>query len=144
MLKKCKTCHAEKHESEFYKNSSMKDRLCSSCKKCIIQKSLQFKSTHRPYVRQLEKERQKRLKQTPEGRAKWNARSRAAFKRNSLKWSARSKVRYAIRVGRLIRGPCEICGTTEKIHAHHTDYSKPLQVQWLCEFHHASLHGRID
>jgi hypothetical protein len=39
--------------------------------------------------------------------------------------------RQAIKEGSLVRGPREVCGTTEKIHGHHDDYSKPLEVRWL-------------
>jgi hypothetical protein len=36
--------------------------------------------------------------------------------------------------------PCEVCGSTNKIQAHHDDYSKPLNVRWLCAKHHIELH----
>jgi hypothetical protein len=49
----------------------------------------------------------------------------------------------AVRDGRIARGPCEVCGTTEDIHGHHDDYSKPLDVRWLCGQHHRELHGQI-
>lgn len=42
--------------------------------------------------------------------------------------------------GRLVPQPCEVCGTTDSIHAHHDDYSKPLSVRWLCVSHHAAHH----
>ena len=34
-----------------------------------------------------------------------------------------------------------MCGTTTNIHAHHDDYSKPLDVRWLCNFHHGKHHA---
>jgi hypothetical protein len=48
-------------------------------------------------------------------------------------------VQYALKRGRLIRSPCEIC-KTEPVEAHHDDYSKPLDVRWLCRQHHAIHH----
>jgi hypothetical protein len=55
---------------------------------------------------------------------------------------ARSKAYYAIRAGDLIPQPCEVCGATKHIHAHHDDYDKPLEVRWLCSPHHHEAHGR--
>ena len=49
----------------------------------------------------------------------------------------------AIRDGRLKRGPCAVCNTTENVHGHHDDYSKPLDVRWLCERHHIELHEQL-
>lgn len=53
----------------------------------------------------------------------------------------------AIRGGRLIPQPCEICGADgtlsdgrNKVHAHHDDYNKPLKVRWLCADHHREWH----
>lgn len=48
-------------------------------------------------------------------------------------------VNNAVRHGRLVRGPCEVCGE-KKVDAHHDDYTKPLDVRWLCRKHHLELH----
>lgn len=61
--------------------------------------------------------------------------------RNREKRAAHVIVGNAIRDGRLIRKPCEICGA-EKVTAHHPDYSKPLTVKWLCSKHHGELHRK--
>ena len=53
---------------------------------------------------------------------------------------AHKKVARAIKGGRLIPGPCEVCGTRRNIHAHHDDYTKPLEVRWLCSSHHQIWH----
>lgn len=55
------------------------------------------------------------------------------------KYLAHKKVKYAIDTGRLVRQPCETCGR-EDVHAHHDDYSKPLEVRWLCPTHHGVQH----
>jgi hypothetical protein len=38
----------------------------------------------------------------------------------------------------LVPQPCEVCGAT-KVEKHHPDYSKPLEVRWLCREHHLAL-----
>lgn len=55
---------------------------------------------------------------------------------------ARQRVCYAIKTGKLERQPCEICGEI-KTHAHHDDYSRPLDVRWLCTQHHRELHAGL-
>lgn len=55
-------------------------------------------------------------------------------KNNPLKIRAQRKVFVAVRNGSLKKKPC-FCGQI-KVEAHHADYSKPLQVQWLCKIHH--------
>ena len=50
-------------------------------------------------------------------------------------------VRRALEGGRLQRGPCVECGITDGVHAHHNDYTKPLDVVWLCDKHHRIKHG---
>jgi hypothetical protein len=52
---------------------------------------------------------------------------------------ARYQVAYALRSGRLHRQPCEVC-SSERVQAHHDDYSKPLEVRWLCRPHHQKHH----
>lgn len=48
---------------------------------------------------------------------------------------AHRMVFVAVRNGSLIKKPCEVCGLI-KSEAHHNDYSKPLEVIWLCKEHH--------
>lgn len=41
----------------------------------------------------------------------------------------------AVRDGSLKRAPCVVCGK-ERSEAHHEDYSRPLDVVWMCRPHH--------
>lgn len=58
---------------------------------------------------------------------------------NKDKTKAHAEVRNAIRRGDIKRLPCEICGEI-KSQAHHHDYSKPLDVKFLCSLHHKEEH----
>ncbi|HEY6017514.1 MAG TPA: hypothetical protein VIU16_12075, partial [Gaiellaceae bacterium] len=77
------------------------------------------------------------------------ARSRTPTKLESIKRSqarhperlaARRAVHTAVAAGRVVKEPC-FCGAT-KVEAHHPDYTKPLEVEWLCRQHHAQRHLR--
>jgi DNA-directed RNA polymerase subunit RPC12/RpoP len=50
-------------------------------------------------------------------------------------------VSAAVRSGELLPQPCEVCGETAE--AHHEDYEKPLEVNWLCKKHHRARHIEI-
>lgn len=52
------------------------------------------------------------------------------------------RIERAIKNGSLIRLPCERCGKIET-HAHHDDYSKPDEIQWLCSLHHRERHKEL-
>ena|ERR1035437_2491923 len=54
--------------------------------------------------------------------------------------NASDYVYEALRDGRLVRQPCETCGRTPA-QAHHDDYSRPLDVRWLCGSHHRLEHS---
>jgi hypothetical protein len=65
-------------------------------------------------------------------------------KSNRHKSKAHYAVAKALKSG-LLKKPenCEQCGgRTSRLHAHHSDYSKPLEVLWLCVSCHAKLHGK--
>lgn len=56
-------------------------------------------------------------------------------------YHARSVVREAVRAGRLVRQPCELCGDAQA-EAHHPDYAKPLDVRWVCRrCHRERIHS---
>jgi len=57
---------------------------------------------------------------------------------------AYKKVQYAIRVGKLTRPTnCPECGVGTRLHAHHEDYGKPLDVKWLCALCHGKTRRRL-
>lgn len=49
-------------------------------------------------------------------------------------------VEYALKNGSLKKMPCVKCGN-QKSEAHHEDYSKPLEVKWLCRPCHLKEHN---
>lgn len=80
-------------------------------------------------------------RQRPEVKAMNAARARAlrADAGRVEKDNIRRKTRHAIERGTLLKEPCFVCGS-EKSNAHHSDYSSPLSVTWLCVPHHNQLH----
>jgi hypothetical protein len=69
--------------------------------------------------------------------AVYRKRRKEAHPERVLAWKAVSKAKKS---GRLVPGPCERCGSTVGIQAHHHDYSKRLEVAWLCSGCHNSEH----
>lgn len=92
------------------------------------------------YKRQLDRSRNWK-RRNPERHAEL---ARAYRTRNREKTKAQNQLNYAIRKGEIVRQPCEGCGTSEKVHAHHHDYSKPFEVKWLCYLCHKKSHPVDD
>ena len=51
---------------------------------------------------------------------------------------ARQILQYHLRKGKVVKLPCR-CGARD-VQAHHPDYSKPLEVVWLCSTCHGEAH----
>ena len=60
-------------------------------------------------------------------------------KRYPEKRAAHKAVERALVRGEMARGACEKCGNG-RTHAHHDDYSRPLDVRWLCSPCHKAEH----
>jgi len=54
-------------------------------------------------------------------------------------YQAHQAITDAIKDGRLTRKSCEVCNA-DSVDAHHDDYSRPLDVRWLCRKHHMQVH----
>jgi len=81
-----------------------------------------------------------KLKQDSESRKRNRQKLKEYDKaRDKSKAYARNVLRNAVRNGKIIRFACSVCGNP-KTHAHHEDYSKPLEVIFLCAKHHKQLH----
>lgn len=61
-------------------------------------------------------------------------------KRFPEKYHARKLLMYAVKIGNIKRGRCEIC-KKPNAQGHHEDYNKPLDVRWFCHLHHAEFHS---
>lgn len=106
-----------------------------------IDDAIQEKRRAREQLRSKQPKRvsaRKEYARTPAGKDASTRARRSYCTRNPEKHAAHIAVRNAIRDGRLTRQPCEKCGA--KAEAHHDDYSQPLSVRWLCDFHHKEHH----
>ena len=61
---------------------------------------------------------------------------------NRPKLNSRQAVEYALERGKIEKRPREKCGSLE-VQAHHVDYSKPLEIIWLCIEHHKEAHKNM-
>ncbi len=132
-MKTCFKCKQTLPKAEFYRHPMMGDGHLGKCKECTKKDA-----------------REHRDKNIDQVLAYDRARARLPHRRalvirinnsNPVKRAAHSAVSNAVRDGRLTKQPCEVCGATTKVEAHHPDYSKPLDVQWLCFRHHREVHG---
>ena len=61
--------------------------------------------------------------------------------KDPLKVSARTQLNNAVKCKSIIKpNKCEKCLERHQLNAHHCDYSKPLEVVWLCTKCHALEH----
>lgn len=57
---------------------------------------------------------------------------------------ARYDARNAIRRGELVKpDKCSLCHKHDIINAHHPDYSKPLEIIWVCSMCHGNIHKSL-
>lgn len=130
--KVCFKCQKTLPLTEFYKHSQMADGRLNKCKECNKRDVRDNRKSNIEYYREYDKKRGNR--QTNEYRKKYR-------EDYPNKYKARTMVNNAISGGKLFREPCEICGSKRSVHAHHDDYSKPLNIRWLCAAHHSQWHA---
>jgi hypothetical protein len=137
ITKRCWKCSSEKPMDEFYRNQSRVDGRQTTCKSCHLEVNRQFSRRHpetrraslkRQYAREVERDGRRPSKSVPE------------FKKR-----AHRRVYDAIKRGHIIKpSNCAACGAADSpIHGHHEDYTKPLEVMWLCARCHGALHAGI-
>lgn len=147
-MKKCFKCGEEKDFSMFYPHPQMADGYLGKCKECA-KADVKARAVERAeYVKTYDKKRAREPHRV-KARAEYAKKNRIAINKIQRKYAERyplkRKAHYlagnALRDGRLVRQPCAICGG-KITQGHHNDYSKPLDVVWLCVLHHNQVHGR--
>ena len=85
-----------------------------------------------------------RYQVTPEGKAAIHRGTQKYRQHNPIKMQAHNRVSKALADGRLERGRCcEKCGSSvQRLHAHHDDYLRQLDVRWLCATCHKAWHNK--
>jgi hypothetical protein len=135
-MKKCFKCNKEKPLNEFYKHSMMADGHLNKCKECTKTDSKttynKIQSNPELAVKERKRQRIKERKRRLEGKTK-------QYKYQKPKNQANVILGNAVRYKKITKKQCQICGNA-KVQAHHEDYSKPLDVTWLCVRHHNDRH----
>jgi len=136
--KKCFKCCLTKPISEFYRHPEMSDGYLNKCKECTKTDAIRTRNNNLEYYRKYDRERYK----------KNGVRKRSVSYKllNPEKIKARDIINNAIRDGKLARPKvCSICGALGvSIYAHHSDYSKPLEVVWVCKSCHWKIHRLLN
>lgn len=160
-MKTCFKCNKTKPLSDFYAHKQMADGHLNKCKECTKNDVHIHRSENIERIQEYDRERGK-LQHRKENCTiyrknhleEFAARNREYYHRdpsrvlaakklwaesNPEKRHAHNLVNAAVRDGKLLRLPCSVCNN-QKSEAHHEDYSRPLDVVWLCRKHHAELH----
>lgn len=138
LMKICSKCKINKNRKTFGKDSSRKDGLRSDCKKCVCLSAQRYRNTNAG--KKAIATAKRKYRNSVKGKATIYAHDRRHKKNSKEKIKARDAVKYALRTGKLQKEPCH-CGKIE-VQAHHDDYSKPLDVEWLCIKHHKKLYRK--
>lgn len=126
----------------------MSDGHVNKCKTCNKKDNTKNRKDKLEYYTAYEKKRamlphrvkkRKEYAQSENGKKIINNLHRKWVERNPKQAKANWSVSNAIRDGKIVKGPCEICGNT-LAQAHHDDYNFPLKVRWLCTKHHNEWH----
>jgi hypothetical protein len=135
--------------SEFNKSKTGRLGVASVCKVCCVEYRRKYYATNKSkLLAQTKKYHQDNHEKAREWKRSWEIRNKAQIAERKRKYErenphvkrAHARVRDAVATGKLIPMPCEVCGKSPG-QAHHDDYSKPLDVRWLCSKHHNLLHS---
>ena len=146
-MKTCFKCGEAKELDQFYLHKRMADGHLNKCKECTkMDSALRIERKKRDPLWLVQEARRCREKikknrsvcdpiSVLEAKKRW-------AENNKNKVASQRILQNAVKSGRIERRPCRACGATE-VEAHHEDYSKPLDVVWLCDKHHKERHVQI-
>ncbi len=137
-IKKCDVCRIPKLLDEFYKHPDTSDGLAHLCKVCHRQRMVAHRRDNES-VREYDRRRAK----TPARRSHAAQVGKLWRQRHPDRYRAQNAVNNALRDGKIDRSDaCQKCGAEKILHAHHADYSRPLDVVWLCARCHHVGHAQ--
>jgi len=166
----CAICGAWKPLDDFHRKRNAKDGRQGACKPCklaqnrawyrantdqrAVTRRRWYRANHKRATASARRWYERNRKRKAETARRWRlenpqavaSRARRARERDPAKTRARNLLISAVRYGRLAKpDQCEDCRQSvppQELHGHHEDYSKPLDVRWLCEPCHLRRHGK--
>jgi len=140
----CFTVLAQVVKTETMKNIN-EEIYCSKCKTTVGDFIVAAKGNNKDYYYCLPCKAERGRKYSKGiGRVKAYKIVRDYALKNKEKVSAWAKVKRALKMGVMVKPSiCSNCGSEKKsrfLQGHHRDYSKPLDVLWLCARCHISKH----
>ena len=135
-MKTCTCCGIEKPISEYNKHPNMADGHIGKCRDCRNKHAKQYRLDNREKINAYQRQYRK-TERGKELRAISDKKYQKAFPE---KINAKQVIYTGIQRGKIKRLPCEVCGSSVDVHAHHSDYTKPRQIVWLCRQHHMEEH----
>jgi hypothetical protein len=149
-MKQCPACQVIKPMDAFYAHPKAADGYSNKCKECTRKAVKANRDAKRDYYLRYDRNRPNKAarlakvaeyQKTERGKAVRAIAGQNYAERWPGKRAAHIAVRNSLRDGRLVRPA--ICSACEKActpEAHHSDYSKPLDVMWLCTPCHKQWH----
>ena len=138
MKKQCFKCGRILDIEDFYKHKTMKDGHLGKCKDCTKKDVLTRSRQNPEKIRAYEKNRSQTEKRK-ESRRFYVKKYR---KEHPERIAINLRVGRAIKSGKIIKPECcSICGKKGQTIAHHHDYSKPLNVIFVCQSCHKRIHA---
>ena len=149
--KRCSKCMVTKPIEMFSRNKSRRDGRSSRCRACSADDRRKFKEKNLSYIPKtiqpadpkMERKREQSRRYYADHREEIAKKRKTAYMNNPKKMKARDIAKHALWSGKIRQRPCAVCGATNQIDAHHDDYSKPLEVIWLCRSCHLKLHAKL-
>lgn len=150
-MKTCFKCGESKERSFFYKHSAMSDGYLGKCKECTKSDVAKHRLDNLERIQEYDRnrpnhkermEKNKARSKTASGKISRAKGNRRYIEKYPEKYKAGIITSNAIRSGLLLQRDCEVCGEG-KVEGHHDDYSKPLDVRWLCGNHHREHHKQM-
>lgn len=151
----CRNCWVEKPASEYYPSQVRQCGTVGECADCTKARVKDNRQRRRDYYKEYDA---KRFQEDPRVRLRHrlyrrSERGKAAMRESRERWTrdnpekraAHLKLNNAVRDGAVDKPKCcDRCGCSGRIEGHHDDYSKPLDVQWLCRTCHVAVHREME
>jgi len=152
--KKCFKCGRVMPIDNFYRHQQMADGQLNKCKECSKKDVLENRAKRIDYYKEFDRKRAdlpkrvkarkeyaKKMKDDPVFKASVYTSTKKYRENNPEKYKAHSKVNNSSGDKKIEKPElCSVCGKKKNLEGHHYDYSKPLDVVWVCHTCHIKIH----